>query len=203
MSSGFLRLKGGAIRDFHYSPSSNAYGAGVYCSSNIFMEGGVISNNKCNSGGGIYVSGGKFTMNDGTISGNTATEKGGGIYINGNNLYGVGSATITGGVIMGNSANDSGGGIRVAGSSSSYNGKAYLNMTGGVIKGNSAASNGGAISNASAVIYMSGTAVIGDPSQSAAATDTEHCSNYALNGGGILSSGNYNKLYLGYTPNSC
>lgn len=227
VSSGFLRLKGGAIRDFHYSPSSNAYGAGVYCSSNIFMEGGVISNNKCNSGGGIYVSGGKFTMNDGiimdcngengggvyvtdgnftmndgTISGNTATEKGGGIYINGNNLYGVGSATITGGVIMGNSANDSGGGIRVAGSSSSYNGKAYLNMTGGVIKGNSAASNGGAISNASAVIYMSGTAVIGDPSQSAAATDTEHCSNYALNGGGILSSGNYNKLYLGYTPNS-
>ena len=59
------------------------------------MSGGEESNNiATGKGGGVYVSGGDFTMTNGTISNNRATEEGGGVYItngevniSGGNIY--------------------------------------------------------------------------------------------------------------------
>ena len=41
----------------------------------------INNSNSSGSGGGVYVSGGVFTMNSGTISGNTASSYGGGVYV--------------------------------------------------------------------------------------------------------------------------
>jgi hypothetical protein len=62
------------------------------------LSGSKISGNvnSSGSGGGVYVDGGTFTMNGGTISGNTSSSGGGGVY--------VGSGTFTkqlGGIIYG------------------------------------------------------------------------------------------------------
>ena len=64
--------------------------------------GSVVNNQKigCKAvcGGAIYVTGGNFTMNGGSIEGNTATESGGAIQISNGNVY------ITGGKISSNVA---------------------------------------------------------------------------------------------------
>ena len=47
------------------------------------MNGGTISDNTANYGGGVYARYGTFTMTGGTISGNSAYDWGGGIYLEG------------------------------------------------------------------------------------------------------------------------
>jgi hypothetical protein len=88
------------------------------------------------SGGGVFVSGGAFTMNGGTISGNTYSPPspysayGGGVYVSG------GTFTMNGGTISGNTATtssySSGGGVSV--------GSGTFTMNGGIISGNTASS---------------------------------------------------------------
>ncbi|MDR1326601.1 MAG: fibronectin type III domain-containing protein [Treponema sp.] len=84
-----------------------------------------------NTGGGVYVDGGTFTMNGGEISGNSiassSTYYGGGVYVNG------GTFTMSGGEISGNS---------IASSSTYYGGGVYVKsgtftMSGGEISDNS------------------------------------------------------------------
>ena len=90
---GMFTLESGTVSG--NTASSN--GGGVYTSSltTLTLEDGTISGNFAYAGGGgVYMSGGKSTMNGGTISGNSALV-GGGMYI-----YG-GTFTMNGGTISG------------------------------------------------------------------------------------------------------
>jgi hypothetical protein len=96
------------------------------------MDGGEISGNSAYDGGGVYLSGGMFTMSGGEISGNSASN-GGGVY-----EYDA-TFTMSGGVISGNSVSASfygnGGGVNLHGTST-------FTMSGGVISGNSVSDPG-------------------------------------------------------------
>ena len=92
------------------------------------LEGGTLTGNHCNgynyNAGGVYAKGtAEFYMTGGVITGNTANRQGGGV-------FGGGSSTIviSGGEISNNTA-QFGGGV-------CYNGK--MTMTGGTIKNNTA-----------------------------------------------------------------
>jgi hypothetical protein len=52
----------------------------------VMNTGSKVSGNSSSSGGGVYVSGGTFTMSDGTISGNTSSY-GGGVYVDTNGTF--------------------------------------------------------------------------------------------------------------------
>jgi hypothetical protein len=89
------------------------------------MSGGAVSGNTFSSsggdrgGGGVYVSGGSFTMSGGTVSGNTSYG-GGGVYVS------EGSFTMSGGMVSGNTS-DAGGGVYVVNEGSfSMNGNAVV-----------------------------------------------------------------------------
>lgn len=92
------------ISDNKATGSGNGFGGGVYFSGGTFtMQGGTISGNSAISyGGGVYFSGTEFTMQGGTIRGNTATSSGGGVYVNG------GEVTISGGYLGGTIAKNKG-----------------------------------------------------------------------------------------------
>ena len=118
----------------------SSHGGGVYISGGTFtMNGGIISGNTTRntnsvSGGGVCVSSGTFTMNGGTISGNTAVY-GGGVYIS------DGTFTMNEGTISGNTASrDGGGGVYVRGSFNYYG---TFTMNGGTISGNTASNDDG------------------------------------------------------------
>ena len=85
------------------------------------MNGGAISGNTALGGGGVFVSDGSFTMNDGNIYGNTAIGAGGGVFVTG------GSFAMNGGAISGNTALGVGGGVFLS--------KGSFTKTGGVITG--------------------------------------------------------------------
>ena len=96
------------------------------------LEGGTLTGNHCNgynyNAGGVYAKGtAEFYMTGGVITGNTANRQGGGV-------FGGGSSTIviSGGEISNNTA-QFGGGV-------CYNGK--MTMTGGTIKNNTAQYSG-------------------------------------------------------------
>ncbi|GHV74836.1 hypothetical protein AGMMS49940_21380 [Spirochaetia bacterium] len=112
------------------------YDGAKICGNNVY------SNSPYGGGGGVYVSGGTFTMSGGEISGNTATAStsqnssyGGGVYISG------GTFTMSGGKISENTASSSS-----SSASYSYGGGVYVNggtftMSGGEIGGNTASSS--------------------------------------------------------------
>ena len=97
------------------------------------MTGGSIHDNTANSnGGGVYVNGGTFIMNGGSIY-NNASPNGGGVYVN------SGTVTITSGIIENNEASINGGGLAIGGTGS-------FTMDGGSINKNiSVNGNGGGI----------------------------------------------------------
>jgi hypothetical protein len=112
---------------------SSAYGGGVYVNNGTFtMEGGSISNNTANQGGGVYTAtNGNFIIHNGTISGNTITSTtsawGGGVF---------GNITMHGGTISGNTITaintNSSGIVEARGGGVSGN----LTMNGGTISDN-------------------------------------------------------------------
>jgi hypothetical protein len=69
------------------SGNAASVGGGLYVSGGVFtMSGGIISNNTANKGGGVYAGAAcfnqvDFAMRGGAISGNIATECGGGVFI--------------------------------------------------------------------------------------------------------------------------
>jgi hypothetical protein len=121
---GMFTMQGGTISGNTAEGDIGSEGGGVFVSGGMFiMEGGVISDNRVNSGGGVAIhDDGTFTMQGGTISGNTAEgDIGGGVRVI------VGTFTMEGGAISGNRA-------RSAGGVAIYNG--MLTMEGGTIYGN-------------------------------------------------------------------
>jgi hypothetical protein len=141
-------------------------GGGVSVSSGTFtMNNGTISGNISSIGGGVSVSSsGTFTMNNGTISGNTASNNfGGGVYV-----YG-GTFTMNNGTISDNTASSSGGG-------GVYVASGIFTMNNGTISDNTASSIGGGVSvSSSGTTFTMNDGIISDNS-----------SNY---GGGVHMSG--------------
>jgi uncharacterized repeat protein (TIGR02543 family) len=144
--------------------SSSYTGGGVHVSSGIFtMNGGTISGNSAQFGGGVYVGNiyvsrdtGWFTMNGGTISGNTSKYDGGGVY-----MY-RGTFAMSGGTISGNTSQNRGGGVHIevscaftmsngtiSGNTALYGGGVFVlgrfTMNGGEISSNTAAEHGGGV----------------------------------------------------------
>jgi hypothetical protein len=121
-------------------------GGAVYVNGGVFtMNGGTISGNWAASyGGGVCVNGGKFYMYDGTISGNEGNY-GGGVCVRTSGTF-----TMSGGTISGNEGNY-GGGVFVYGRFT-YNGGTLPSNTGvgsavykdsaGVINGNGGVDEG-------------------------------------------------------------
>ena len=107
---------------------SSGEGGGVLVSNGTFnMNGGTISGNTADEGGGVRVySGHSFTMSGGTISGNIA-KRGGGVYNNGTFI-------MSGGTISGNTARERGGGVFVG---------QTFSKNGGTITGYSSDQNNG------------------------------------------------------------
>jgi hypothetical protein len=107
VNDGMFTMNGGTIS----GNTANTRGGGVYVNGggNFTMNGGEISGNTSGDGGGVYLIGGTFTMNDGNIRNNTVlgsgTGDGGGVHI-----YG-GTFTMTGGTISENKASVRGGGV--------------------------------------------------------------------------------------------
>jgi len=81
---------------------------GIYIDDNgtVTMNGGTVSGNTDEYGGGVRVVRGTFTLNGGNISGNTALKNGGGV-----GVQGGGNFIMRGGIISGNTARELGGGI--------------------------------------------------------------------------------------------
>lgn len=167
-------MKGGSIKANEVGAGAGNYsgGGGVYVNGGTFtMEDGEITqNNGLKNGGGVYVGGsGTLSMSGGEISSNTVTGDGGGVYVSADSTF-----TMTSGItvpkIIGNEAGGNGGGVYAGGT---------LNMNGGEISGNTATYNGGGIavdggvnSNIKASIAGGAIGVSGSP-------------NTAENGGGI------------------
>ena len=171
----------------------NGLYGGVYADGGTFtMDGGTISGNTAEyGGGGVYADGGTFTMDGGTISGNTAEYGGGGVYVSG------GTFTMNSGTISGNTAAD-GGGVCVAwsgtftmtdgiisGNTAEYGGGVYVSgrtftMEGGTISGNTASKDGGGV-------YMDGTFTMKD----GAITNNIASNNNKRGGGGVFVGGTF------------
>ena len=122
--------------------SATSSGGGVYVSTDgtFTMKGGTIggadeaSANSSESGGGVCVYKGYFTMSDGSISRNIAPNSGGGVFVQ------DGTFTMNGGIITRNRTDGNGAGVYLGGA----NAKVTLNNTSS-ISGNVAASGGGGV----------------------------------------------------------
>ena len=154
--SGSFTLEDGGILSSNYKWSNTGSisnsGAGVFIYGGTFtMNGGEIRDCYAkDDGGGVYLSwSGTFEMNGGTITGNTAngSNGGGGLFIS------DGTFTMSGGDITGNGAMYYGGGIYLADGSASLSGDASVIM-------NKADMNGGVYVGYECVLSLTGNAEI-------------------------------------------
>jgi hypothetical protein len=138
-----------------------------------------------NTGGGVSVDGGTFTMNGGEISGNTASSSGG------VSVYSNGTFTMSGGKISGNTA--------AGGSFSSYGGGVFVGngtftMSGGEISGNTTyASYGGGVFVGNGTFTMSGGAISGNSAYGGGGVHVDSSGTFTMSGGAISgNSASYN-----------
>lgn len=86
-NGGILILKNGLISKNSAKNNGGGVSVNTSASENLFiMDGGTLTDNSANKdGGGVYMYGGSFTMNAGTVSYNRAlTGNGGGVYVTDN-----------------------------------------------------------------------------------------------------------------------
>ena len=198
--------------------NKDRYGGGVYVEKNgtFNMYGGTITDNTATKGGGgVYVSGGTFTMNgNASVTSNRATDRDngtGGVYvvdgtftmndnasITGNTATstdgGVGvyttsttaTFTMNGGTISGNTATN-GGGVGVYGTGSAFatNGSAFI-MNGGAISGNTATNNGGGV-----YVSKSGTFEMHNSASVTGNTASDNTADQGNGGGVYVYSGTF------------
>jgi hypothetical protein len=162
-------------------PISQKNGGGMYnhYSSPALVNVTISGNTATDMGGGVYVSGGNFDMDSGTISGNEAGS-GGGVYFTGTTF------TMTGGTIGGTGPGEGntatgdlrgGGGVLVAGGT--------FNMTEGTIVGNEAASECDGFNGGGGGVYVTG-ATFTMTGGTIAGNSAPHISGH---GGGVSMSG--------------
>ena len=153
ISNGTFTMSGDAVISKNTAGSS---GGGVYIFSDgtfTMEDGSKITDGQAAFGGGVYVAGGTFNMNDtATLQGNKATDHGGGVHILSGGIF-----TMNGGTIGGTAANTAtyGGGVFVSGGT--------FDMNNGTISGNSASgigASGGGVCISGGEFTMRGDAVI-------------------------------------------
>lgn len=198
---------GGGIAVYSSASTSATATKDATLTTKVNISGGEISDNTATDGAGIYVRSDAYvkgscnatsnvTLNitGGTILKNTASTTGGGIYVTKATKVDTGctgTATSTadlsmsGGTITGNAAN---GTTAATGGGGIYVGNATLNVTGGEIYDNTAPAFGGGIyaNDASAVINISGTALISGNNVTGATAD------YGGGGGVVIGKGKLN-----------
>ena len=136
---GTFNMYGGDIAQNKYNVPDQACGGGVYVEGGVFtMNNGNITENEGAYGGGVFVGmSGTFTMKGGEITKNKYTHANGvgGVYVSYGSTFNMTNGKITGNT---NSAANGGGGVRVVGT---------FTMDGGEITGNtnSAANGGGGV----------------------------------------------------------
>jgi hypothetical protein len=137
---GTLLMKAGSLITGNTSSLSSG---GVYVSGGTFtMNGGAVSSNTSYGGGGVCVSGsGTFNINGGTVSGNSSSSSYSGI--GGGGVYVSGTFTMNGGAVSGNTSFYIGGGVHV-------DSEGTFTMNDGVVSGNTASFSGGGV-------YVSGS----------------------------------------------
>ena len=99
-------------------------GVYIYGIGSFTLNGGAISGNSADLGGGVSLYRGSFTMSGGEVSGNSAQLGGGGVNVN------EGSFTLAGGAISGNSAGFGGGVNFITGVNNSFKVKGSGKVTG-------------------------------------------------------------------------
>jgi TolB-like protein len=103
---GKFKMNAGSTITGNLRTDYRSTGGGVFVMNETFeMNGGTISGNYAQYGGGVY-NYGTFTMRGGTITGNTASENGGGVYIREGRTF-----TKTGGTITGYSSDQNNGNV--------------------------------------------------------------------------------------------
>ncbi|WP_304910050.1 InlB B-repeat-containing protein [Methanocorpusculum sp.] len=182
ISSGTFILEGNNEYNLTIDGNMTTYGGAngnslIYVNGGIFTmnAGSVLQNSTTSSvgGGGLYLNDGTFNMNGGDISNNNADNCGGGVYVN------DGMFNMTGGNISGNTGGDFGGGVEV------YSGT--FNMTGGNISNNTAIEGGG-VNLDNGIFTMNG----GNISENTAGTG----------GGGVEVNGGTFNMILGNISNN-
>ena len=158
VNNGKLTLGSGAIVRNNNNTTTNGAGGGVcVIGGDLDIDGGTISGNTANSGGGIAMVNATAyttTFKSGSITGNTATKAmfsggGGAVYV------AAGSFVMTGGTMENNSA-ATGGAVYLTNS-----GKCSFTLQNGTISGNSA-TYGGGICAMSAELTFTGGSVTGN-----------------------------------------
>ena len=170
-----ITIKGG---DMHDNEAETGSGGGIYADAGcIFYMGdtlnayGYIQNNTAKiSGGGVYLTDAKFTIEAGAFLNNTAEQDGGGFYIAGDTAQVI----IKGGEIKYNLAQQNGGGFAVVGGTVDISQANTTHPT--LITNNNASNNGGGFyvnaGSATSVTTIKGGATVAN--------------NTALNGGGAF-----------------
>ncbi len=174
-----ITVNGGVIKDGNKSNGGAIY---INPSGNLTLEGGNVTLNYSDYGGGIYVDGGGFVMNGGSVCGNTAQYNGGGIYINNNNDY-DGNAIINGGYVSYNKINagdGDGGGLHVRNSTLTFNAGEINNNLAGAGGGISMYNNAHVIMNGGTISHNKGT--LGN---CGAGVSIYACPSFDMNGGEI------------------
>ena len=179
--------------------NTGAWGAGLYNKGTVYLgteekdlEGGIFYNfGSTGLGGGIYSECGTIEMRSGEIAYNDGASQGGGVYIR------AGTFNMTGGSIHHNSTGGSGGGVFVGTG-------ATFNFSGGTISANWATNNGGGVyidnsESIPGIMYMYGTAVVGDKDKTSAPTSKEGANATNGNGAGIYVNGYFYMGYSSYT----
>ena len=125
------------------------------------LNGGTISGNSANGGGGIAMDGGTFNFSSGSIHGNTARNGGGGV-----SMWGSATFNMSGGTISGNSApTDRGGGVVMNnGTFTMSGGTIYGNETADVANRNTAGISGHAFFNGGGTARYGNNTTIPSPS---------------------------------------
>jgi uncharacterized repeat protein (TIGR02543 family) len=140
-------------------------GGGVYISDGAFtMNDGTISGNTVSgSGGGVYISDGTFTMNDGTISGNTASASAYGSGGSGGGVYiSDGTFIMNDGTISGNTASIPGYASYSGSGGGVYVWDGIFTMNDGTISDNTASYGGGGVCVFGGAFTMSGGTISGN-----------------------------------------
>ncbi len=178
ISDGTFVFESGIIGAEDSGNTAQSYGGGVYVdnSGNFEMNGGVISYNTALNGAGVYVRGGRITLDFtfdnenllNSINNNTASGNGGGLYVESGNVD-----FVNGGILLNTAEN--GGGVYIAGGAVTLDGGELT------VIGYNIATNGGGV-------YMSGGRLVMQSGLVA--------SNEAVNGAGIYMTGAATQLTI-------
>ena len=173
---------------YHVVEHGEGFGGGIKVSDNasLDLQGGTITGNAANNGGGVYVGAGTVTMGEGAkIDGNSAAYSGGGVYINTQLASRTDDDAVLkmdGGTISNNTAASGGGIGSVLYAESPDPDYTVIEIENGTITGNHATVWGGGIEVNNGKVSI---------------TDSEISNNDAVNnGGGIFASGNKTTVEL-------